>query len=202
MKTKSVMNRLITHSIILITFVTIGACASVGRNFVRPNNTSLILMKTTKEELLKQLGDPESKENILSNGESVEKVRYVYVHTRGNAIFPDVIPAKGLTLNFWRGKLVGYLFTSSFKEDNTHFDSDSASTIQKGQSLDEVIRNLGHPNGQKVYPLILEKEKRAYKYSYVQSRRGYKGVYRQILEIVTDSSGKISSVSYDSSDMN
>lgn len=195
---------ILSVSFLLVVLVIMPGCA--GRRFTRPPVGLLVVNETTMPEIRKKLGRPQENEKIILNGERIEKVRYSYANTYGVPAFPDVIPARSLTLHFWRDKLVGYGFVSSFKDDSTFFDDDSAATVRKGQAMAEIIQILGEPHGQQVFPLIQERNKTVYSYLYVQMRKFDLNsrpvnvqIYQQSLKLVTDGEGKVTSVTSSSS---
>jgi hypothetical protein len=63
--------------------------------------------------------------------------------------------------------LVGYEFTSSFKEDNSDFDESKISLINKGETnRDQVVSLFGEPKGIYSFPLIKNRENKAIVYMY------------------------------------
>jgi hypothetical protein len=89
----------------------LAACA--GTDFVRPTPDQLRLGATTKEDVLKQFGDPRSKGSAIVSGESVDSVSYAYAAVGAEAYSPGVTGARSVEFVFWKDRLVGHQFNSA-----------------------------------------------------------------------------------------
>ena len=164
-----------------------GACASAGRNFERPDPSSLVLGSMTKSEAIARFGTPAGQTSISSGSGAtnssqdrlppglrraevpglVESIRYTYAHAafEGSGAISRV---RLLSLSFWNDRLVRYNFSSSFENDGTNFDENKVSSFVRGQTTRAQVESaLGHPGGESVYPLVAKQGTRALTYEYV-----------------------------------
>jgi hypothetical protein len=154
------------------------SCA--GTNFVRPETGSIALKKTTYQDIVNQFGKPYQEGTRLQNEDLIRTITYAYSSVAGTALYKGVTPARVMAFHFLDDILVGYEFTSSFKEDNSDFDDSKLPLIRKGVTTrDEVVTLLGEPEGMYTYPLILDRDNEALVYMYNQFKQ-YK-IYQKVL---------------------
>jgi hypothetical protein len=150
--------------------VALGGCtASAGRDFVRPADDALIINKTSYEDALKLLGPPSNQAQTSKNGLPVNTVSYEYAQSGAPAAWSagNVTPGRSLMLSFYNGKLVEYLFQSSFAKDSTLFDDSNIARIEKGKTKGEdVIAWFGRPSGMAGFPVTEEKDETQLTYYY------------------------------------
>lgn len=148
------------------------ACAA-GVNFKKMPETSLVLGKTTKQEIMTVMGKPNFKGSKTVNGVDLEVMTYAYAKVGGDAVLPGVTPARSQGFLFKEGVLVGKEYSSSFQEDNTLFDVEKAKTVKKGQSKSDVIALLGEPKGEYLFPVVADKTGYGLAYMFTQTK-GFK----------------------------
>lgn len=149
--------------------VLLTGCA--GTNFVRVADDALVLGQTTSEQIAARLGSPYREGTMTKNGQQIKTASYAYASTGGSAAAAGVIPARSQGFYFFNNKLVGYDFTSSWKEDSTDFDSGKVSQIKKGESTrSDVVRLLGNPGGKSIFPVIANAGEEAATYQYTQTK--------------------------------
>ena len=165
----------------------------------------LVLGSTSPQEIVQNLGEPHEKETVVVNGKSVEKIEYLYVNAPGEPLFDYVTASAGSqTFWFWKEKLVGHTFISSFRKDNTLVEEEKARQIHKGQTKEQVVEILGPPHGKKIYPFTEGRDSDIYYYGYAHSsyakREGfYKSdvkLRRYVIkvDVYFNDEGKVSSV--------
>ena len=170
-----------------------GGCASSGRDFARPEPESLVLGQTTIAEVISKYGQPvartarSSGSPVSSNrpgdqrppglqpasvAGDIETLRYSYAHASkpGVIVGPIVAQGRSLSLSFWNSRLVYYGFNSSFSDDTTNFDENKVSSFVRGQTTRaDVIRELGRPSGEGIYPHVAKEGTKMVTYQYVAS---------------------------------
>jgi hypothetical protein len=158
----------------------LSGCA--GRNFVKPETGSLTLNKTTYQNVVTQFGKPYQEGSQLKNEKMIKDVTYAYSSVGGTPVYEYVTPARAMAFHFFNDILVGYEFTSSFKEDHSDFDELKLDQIKKGESTkSQVISLIGEPTGEYVFPMIKIKEAKAVVYMYSHFKK-YK-IYQKNLII-------------------
>ena len=184
--------------LILAFFVIIFITSCAGRNFVRPESESLVLSKTTYQEIINRFGSPYQEGTALKNEKTVKTISYAYATAGGSPLFDGVTAARAMGYYFSDNILVGYEFTSSFKEDNSYFDENKINQIKKGESTrNNVIELIGKPSGMYIFPLIKNNEDNALVYLYSHAK-GFK-FYQQLLVVSFDNNGLVSDVNFTSS---
>jgi len=178
--------------------VLLSAC-STGTHFERPSTEAIVLGKTTPAQITDVMGKPWKKLTTENNGKRLELIVYGYGKAYEPAAGPAVIPAKTLQLTFADGKLVGHDFFSSFKYDHTDFDTDGIKEIEKANhSTEDVLRILGQPTGQQIYPLIDDPEQLRWSYRYHQTAyRMTKTHYAKALYIYFDKNQMVESLDFE-----
>ncbi|HKZ57898.1 MAG TPA: hypothetical protein VJ024_09370 [Thermodesulfovibrionales bacterium] len=159
------LNLLITSLILLLV-----GC-SVGRDFVRPEQSSLLLGKTAHDKIIELFGSPYSKGIKVVNDKNLITVCYAYAKASGKTLYKGVNPGKAICFDFYNDYLVGYSFISSFKTDNTNFDESRISLIKKDRTTkNEVIEILGEPSGISIYPITKNENETEFYYVYAHER--------------------------------
>lgn len=171
------------------------SCA--GTNFVRPEPESISLKKTTYQDIVSQFGKPYREGTKLKNEKMIKSIAYAYSSVGGAPLYEGVTPARAMAFHFLDDTLVGYEFSSSFKEDNSDFDDSKIGLIKKNETTrGQVVSLLGEPQGAYVFPLIESRENRAMVYMYNQFKN-YK-VYQKLL-IVSLSDDKVADIEFTAS---
>lgn len=150
-----------------VTAVVLFIASCAGTNFVRPEPESLTLKSTTYQDIINQFGKPYREGTKLKNDNMIKTATYAYSSVGGAALYEGVTPARAMAFYFMDDLLVGYEFTSSFKEDNSDFDESKISLINKGETnRDQVVSLFGEPKGIYSFPLIKCRENKAMVYMY------------------------------------
>ncbi|MFH0974958.1 MAG: hypothetical protein V1874_04155 [Spirochaetota bacterium] len=195
--------KLLKGTSLAITMVICLSCKTVttGTNFVRPADDSLILGKTTIQEIRQKLGNPHKEKPSTVNNENL--INFLYSYTGGTPNLYGKILGRTIVFSFYNDVLISYLFMSSFNEDNTDFNETKLNQIKKGQTKEEeVIDILGKPSGISIYP-IAGKDRKLLKYVYNE----YKGLmlfrklYSKDVIISLDQNGIVTNFNF-SSDWN
>jgi len=175
----------------------ISACLSF-QTVERPEENSLILRQTTKEEILKKYGKPNQRSESIRNFEPF--ITFIYAHVSGTAkpLHEYAQPTKTLALNFHKDKLVSYSFLANFANDHTDFDESKVKLVQKGKHTKTDVRNLlGTPAGKGVWPILASEDSLAWQYRYAHA--SYKNgtppnIYDKEIAITFDEEGIVSDV--------
>lgn len=175
--------------------VLLAGCA--GTNFVRVPDDAMILGQTSSEQVTARLGAPYQEGVVTKNNQQVKTASYAYASASGEAAAEGVTPARSQGFYFFENKLVGYEFTSSWKEDSTNFDSKKVSQIKKGQSTrSDVVRLLGNPGGRYIYPVIPSNNEEAVSYLYSQTKGSAFNLkfYQKLLVVTFNKQGVVTNV--------
>ncbi len=157
----------IMRSAVLLLCILLTGCA--GTNFVRVTDDTLVLGQTTSEQVVARLGAPYREGVITKNDQQIKAASYAYASAGGEGAAEGVTPARGQGFFYSNNKLVGYEFSSSWKEDSTNFDGGKVSQIQRGKSTrSDVVRLFGNPGGKATYPMIPNKDEDSVNYLYNQ----------------------------------
>jgi outer membrane protein assembly factor BamE (lipoprotein component of BamABCDE complex) len=196
------MNKL---GMICLGAVLIGALSGcAGGNFVRPDAAALQNGKTTISEARATYGSPFREAEVTVNDKTIKELSYAYSSLGSPPLEAGVIPARALTLGFWKDRMVSNVFTSSFKDDASIFDESKRAAIVKGKTTrEEVVKLLGKPSGYAIYPFTKEKDQQALIYLY-QATRGSAfnlKVSKRQLTVIVDQNGIVADTSYFSSGM-
>ena len=106
---------------------------------------------------------------------------------------PGATPARVQNFYFAGGRLVGYEFVSSFRDDSTDFELARAAGIRKGVTTRaRVLYMLGAPSGRYIFPMTPRagEEALAYVYSHIAGPE----VYRKSLVVSFDDRGRVTAV--------
>jgi hypothetical protein len=173
-------------------FLIVAACGSSGRDFARPDADSLVLGRTTVAEIVGRYGPPTSRsvrhslnpapsrtalEQPLSSpfgpaivAGTIETLSYRYSETNAAGLVivgPVKSNAKQMRLSFWDDRLFSFSFESAFDSDSTNFEEGKISSFAAGRSVRaDVVRELGRPSGEAVYPYLAQPGTRLLLYAY------------------------------------
>lgn len=180
------MSRCCKASIALAVALLVSACA--GTKFDRVQNNELVLNKTTEQEIVGRLGSPGAVGTKNENGVQVRTIVYSYATSMTTAGMVAGVPSsRAQSFAFHGNKLVGYQYSSNFMTDNTNFSEATVLAFKEGVTTRaEVVRALGEPTGESVYPLVEGKDDRAvgYQFSFVDTRKYNMAVEAKALTIV------------------
>lgn len=170
-----------------------------GTNFVRVADDAIVLGQTTSEQITARLGSPYREGTVTKNDQQIKTSSYAYASTGGAAAAEGVTAARSQGFYFFNNKVVGYEFTSSWKEDSTNFDSGKVSQIKKGESTrSDVVRLLGNPGGKYIYPVIPNKGEDAVNYLYNQTTGSAFNLkfYRKQLIVTFNNQGVVTNIEF------
>ena len=179
------------------------ACA--GTDFVRVPDDVLVLDQTTYEQITARLGSPYRQGVVTKNDQQIQTASYAYASAGGAAAAARLPPARSQGFYFFNNKVVGYEFSSSWKDDSTDFDGGKVAQIKKGQSTRrDVVRLLGKPGGKYIYPLIPNRGEEAVIYSYNQTKGTAFNLkfYQKLLVVTFNKQGIVTNVEYTESGQN
>lgn len=168
-----------TLGICMAMLVVTAGCVSSGYRFTRPQPATLVLGKTTYEEIVRQVGEPVRTGTMVKNDQPLKFVSYAYicfdaVLCSGEDATGEwrLIGMRGMYFYFLDDALVGYHYTSTFSDDKTDFDDTKAYQLKKGHTTrSQVIELLGKPSGIYIYPMISSKTDTALVYVYLGIKR-------------------------------
>lgn len=160
--TSLIFNRL-GIAMCLAAAVLAAGCATFGKAFDSQKIPQLRTGKTTKSEVLALLGPALSQETSTMRKDASGKdlpqpaittmLQYAYSAPHGTGVLAGISPARWINVYLQDDIVVAYSGGSSFKEDSSDFDPAAASGFEKGKTTrDDVIKALGTPSGQGIYP--------------------------------------------------
>jgi outer membrane protein assembly factor BamE (lipoprotein component of BamABCDE complex) len=204
MQTTTTRKKLPALKTILLASVWMLLTGCAGTNFVHMSENALVLGQTSSDQIKASLGSPAQQGVLTKNGQQITTFSYVYAQSiGGDAAADDVIPVRNQTFFFFNDKLVGYNFTSSWKNDCTDFDSTRVSAIKKGVSTrSDVVSLFGAPGGKSIYPLVANKGDEGMTYLYFQTTKRKVFIinsYLKTLIVTFDKQGIVTDVSYSES---
>ena len=165
--------RLIRWVLLVVSLVLVG-CAARGIDFKKADTERFELGKTTKGTVLEVLGAPRTTTRVNRDGRTLEVLNYAFVSNADFSATPRAVPGKMAAFSLHNDVVVSKLFVSSFQGDATNFDESVVSSIVKDRSTrSDVIKLLGEPAGEAIYPDTKSPDERtiSYTYIYVRSRQ-------------------------------
>lgn len=163
------MKRFVIGMLSAVMALALAGCA--GTNFKRPEPGTLTVGKSTAADVSKVMGPPEQVGEAVKNDQKIKVVRYAYAEGAGTGKYPGVVPARAMVFSTHDDVLVGVEFVSSFPDDATEFDESKMAEIVKGKSTRaDVVKILGRPNGEAIYPFVKRKGDTAVLYTYSHAR--------------------------------
>ena len=191
------MTSRLTACLTLALAIVIAGCA--GSKVSNEADDSLVLGQTTRQDVLQRLGSPYREGTTTKNGKQLKTLTYAFGATTGTPARDGIVPTRGQGFYFLNDKLAGYDFNSSWKEDQTDFNSAKVPEIKKGVSTrDDVLRLMGRPGGKYGYPLIPNQSEQADVYLYFETRGSAASmkIFQKHLVVTYDQRGVVSNVDY------
>ena len=163
-----------------------------GLPFKRLSNDQFELGKTTRAEIEAIMGKPGRGTKSVSNGKTINTTQYDYVSRSPN----NQLLVKVQNFFFYKNVLVGQFYSSNFEQDSTDFDDEQIESIQKGKTkIDEVIKKLGAPSGEAMYPLTGSEDEQKLMYFYPKSHDNAT-FYTKEATIFYKSNGIVSNITF------
>ena len=191
------MTSRLTACLTLALAIVVAGCA--GSDFAKQSDDALVLGQTTRQDILQRLGSPYREGTATKNGKQLQTLSYAFGTTTGAPVREGVVPSRGQGFYFLNDKLAGYDFNSSWKDDQTDFNSAKVPEIKKGVSTrDDVLRLIGRPAGKYGYPMIPNQNEQADVYLYAETRgRPFNlKIFQKYLVVTYDGRGVVSNVDY------
>lgn len=179
--------------LICLSVVLLAGCA--GKEFIKVDESRLILGKTTTSEITVLLGRPYSNAVINANGAQINNIVYVYSYVGAFEAYSSGIKAtKTQSFGFSNNNLVIHNYVSSFPQDSTRLRSTNLSFITKGITKRESIYEaIGFPTGKAIYPIAKNSDDlvEIYNYNELSGSSFTLKNYTEYLEITYDKSGVV-----------
>ena len=188
--------------VVLLSVLFLWGCATGGEEFVKLESKQLVFGETTSIKVREVVGRPFQMGSINENGLRFETMAFAFSDAGEEAATDEVTaPARAQTFYFYEDKLVGTKFNSSFAADSTNYDDALVDEIKEGIStVGEVKHLFGEPDGERVFPLVKNKNEKAivYAYSYI-----YGGVFnlrasaKELIVYYDASTGLVTSLEFE-----
>lgn len=173
--------------------ICIGACATVGKDFVRIPDDSMVLGTTTIEDIVSRYGTMELKD-VQKDNMTLKHGSYSLTKASAGA---ELIPQKRQTFWFYEGRLVGYSYSNSFPGDSTDFDAELRFQIKEKEStIGDVVRVFGPPHGKSIYPVAGDVDSTVMEYRYFQAKQNPTRFHTKTLQFTTNDQGIVIKTSY------
>jgi len=186
----------------LLSVLFLWGCFTGGEEFTKLENKQLILGETTSVKVREIVGRPFQMGSVDENGLRFETMVFAFSEADGEAATDEITaPARAQTFHFHKDKLVGTKFNSSYAADSTNFDHTLVEQIKIGISTIGEVKNLfGNPGGERVFPLVKNKNERAVVYAYTYT---YGGVFnlrmsaKELIVYYDTSTGLVTNVEFE-----
>ena len=118
------------------------------QNFERYVPTKKEIRNLSEAELIDRLGTPFSREDTeMPDGKRISKLNYFYIGNDEEPSSESEVAHRLASYYFKDGKFIKSNSISSFIEDSTKFDLNSAKLIKLDDSYAKVVDLLGEPSG-------------------------------------------------------
>ena len=174
----------------------------IGRDFEKGRIRDIVIGQTTKAEIIKYLNVPfETRKMTLDNTE-YEIFRYYYTHLEEGMYIAKV---RVLDCEFKNDIVNGYIFNSTFKEEQHKFNEKERSKLEKGRTTKNDVLNLfGATSGKALLPTTLPflnapsgtREIWTYSYKYFKIISDTEKAYTKYLAAFFDSNSSLIDFSY------
>lgn len=184
--------------IVVFAIFMVGCAGTPGTDFVKLETNQLVYGSDTPQSIKQKLGKPyQWKNNRTRNGKQFNWIRYSYLDEGGETGYKDVTAKHSQTFYFYKNKLVGHEYSSTWAEDSTDFDELKVGDIKIGTTtIQQVVELIGKPGGEFVYPFIkkeLEKAK-VYLYQYDKGSVSNFKIYQEMTIVSYDQNGIVTDV--------
>lgn len=164
-------------------------CAPTGPN-LQNSADGLFLGRTTVRQVIARYGQPSvhttsgaasrptqaGRPGGLQHASvpgNIEVLRFSQTQVSTPLLLVGVVNTRGrsLALEFWNDRLIYYVFSSDFAADSTNFNETTISSFVRGQTTRaDVIRDLGPPSGEGIYPHVAVQGTSMISYLYTELR--------------------------------
>ena len=185
--------------VVVIAMFMVGCAGTAGTEFKKLETNQLVYGSDTTESIKQKLGEPYQEGAVTKNDRQFKTMSYAYSSTGGDAAYKDVIAGRSQGFYFNNNKLVGHEFTSTWAVDSTDFDESKVGEIKKGTTtIQQVIKLLGKPGGEYVYPLAKNEKEKSKVYLYQQTKGSVFNLkfYQEMLVISYDKNGIVTDVTF------
>ena len=153
----------------LILLQALAGCSS-GRNFARPLPDALSLGQVTAAQITAQYGAPFETATLANADRPIKILFYLYAERSPTQRIKN---HRYLNFYLWQDTLIGYEYSSTFKDERSDVDVALLDKVIKGRSTREhVLALLGEPTGRFVYPMTKKEHAYAISYAYTQNVSG------------------------------
>ena len=155
------MKNIVRTTLLIFVITVLGACT--GKNFVRPSADLIQFGRTTEDQVIAVMGNPQySQSGKMHGGKNVKMLFYGYDAKPGIVQF-----GKTAAFFFTDGVLVGHVFESDFPDESTDFDLTKVGNIVENVSTRKDVESiLGKPSGESIYPTVEDPEGRRLVYRF------------------------------------
>jgi len=146
------------HTIVRATIISMAAilfwgCAGTGINFAPETVKALRLRSTTRDQVIKILGKPESSKMIVETNTKSTIDAYTFSKRSGLA---DTWNYKDLILEYMHDTLNGYLYSNSFDRFSTDIATAGIDKLKTNETTrEEIIALFGDNYGEVLFPTNL-----------------------------------------------
>lgn len=185
MRYQSLARRSALHSVASAFVLLVAACAAPGGTLPRPEPGSLVLGRTTIAETIARFGEPQKRTKLsgvpstpnaqgvvpTASAGTLENIVYLYAPDGANSRLVWGY-FRRLSMSFLNDRLVGYAYVSNFLNDNVGFDERKVSSFVEGKTTrSDILRELGRPSGESIYPVGAYNRRSALFYSHISFSR-------------------------------
>jgi len=205
------------RALALVLALGVGGCVPIGKDFVRPDDSSLKLGKSTFGEVRERYGAPRTEKSwartdaelaaevgapfgVARVSGVMRELDYYHEDRMGKPAAQGVQPSKSARFWFFEDHLVGYLSHSSFLADSSGFDESRISSIVPWQTLRaQVVATLGAPAGVRVYPMVRQRGHELLTYFSFEFDRASNQTRMKRLHVLVNALGVVEDTRFESS---
>ncbi|HEX3043709.1 MAG TPA: hypothetical protein VHY08_03065 [Bacillota bacterium] len=179
----------------LLLMVLSGYCCA-AKDWSFPSPGTFIPGETKYEQVIAVYGKPNDIESKTNDQGVFKDIAY----TKSKGSLGGITPVRRLGFHFKDEVLIGYEFTSSYKDDSTDFDETKVNQIKKGETTwQKAVEIMGSNYGLYIYPLTSKPAERSLVYLYSQTKGSAFNlkVYTKTLVITYGANNIVSNISLD-----
>lgn len=184
-------------SLAAIAFALLASAQAAEKKLERPDPDTLVLGETTIDQLVTQLGKPQTGHKSLENGIDVQSVTWERSKTDRSGHGQQF---RSLA-TYWVGdRLIGYTYISSYDSElkTLLIDDGKVKQIAVGDTKARVKELLGPPTGEMMYPKVTPNGISQFIYAYMETSKasavyGYRFVSKSV-RITFDAQGRVEDI--------